>query len=345
MKYRLLRSLLAAAVLAGAAAAVFAEAARENEVNVYSHRHYDIDLQLYRQFEEQTGIEVNLVEGKADELIERLQREGDASPADLLMTVDAGRLHRAKDAGLLQPVSSDVLAAQVPAHLRDPDGYWFALTKRARVVVYHPDRVTLDELSNYEDLTNPRWAGRILIRSSSNIYNQSLLASMIANHGDTYAREWAAGIVANMARTPKGNDRGQMSALAAGEGDIAVVNTYYVGLMLNSSDDEQRAVGEQVRVFFPNQDGRGAHINVSGAGVTAAAKNAEGAVRLLEFLTSETVQRVWAHANYEYPVNVNVEPAPLLQEWGELKTDTLGLHRLGENNAAAVRIFDQVGWR
>ena len=345
MKYRLVRLLLAAAVLVGAAGAVFAEAARENEVNVYSHRHYDIDLQLYSQFEEQTGIEVNLVEGKADELIERLQREGDASPADLLMTVDAGRLHRAKDAGLLQSVSSDVLAAQVPEHLRDPDGHWFALTKRARVVVYHPDRVTLDELSNYEDLTNPRWAGRILIRSSSNIYNQSLLASMIANHGDTYAREWAAGIVANMARTPKGNDRGQMSAVAAGEGDIAVVNTYYVGLMLNSSDDEQRAVGEQLRVFFPNQDGRGAHINVSGAGVTAAAKNVEGAVRLLEFLTSETAQRVWAHANYEYPVNENVEPAPLLQEWGPLNTDTLGLHRLGENNAAAVRIFDQVGWR
>ena len=345
MTYRLGRLLLTAAVLIGAAAAASAEAARENEVNVYSHRHYDIDLELYRQFEEETGIEVNLVEGGSDELIERLLREGAESPADILMTVDAGRLHRAKEAGVLQPVTSPALLDQVPEHLRDPDGYWYALTRRARVVVYHPDRVTPDELSNYEDLTEPRWAGRILIRSSSNIYNQSLLASMIANHGDNYAREWAAGIVANMARTPKGNDRGQMSAVAAGEGDIAIVNTYYVGRMLNSSDAEERAVGEQVRVFFPNQDSRGAHINISGAGITASAGNVDGALRLLEFLTGETAQRVWAHANYEYPVNRNVQPAPLLESWGELKGDTLGLHRLGENNAAAVRIFDQVGWR
>ena len=345
MTYRLVRLLLTAAVLIVPAAGASAEAAGESEVNVYSHRHYDIDLDLYRQFEEETGIEVNLVEGGSDELIERLLREGAESPADILMTVDAGRLHRARQAGVLQPVSSPVLLDQVPEHLRDPDGYWFALTRRARVVVYHPERVSLDELTTYEALTDPRWVGRILIRSSSNIYNQSLLASMIANHGDNAARDWAAGIVANMARTPKGNDRGQMSAVAAGEGDIAIVNTYYVGRMLNSSNAEERAVAEQLRVHFPNQDGRGAHINVSGAGVTASAKNVEGALSLLEFLTGETAQRVWAHANYEYPVNRNVQPAPLLQSWGELKADSLGLHRLGENNAAAVRIFDQVGWR
>ena len=345
MTYRLVRLLLTAAVLIGPAAVAFAEATREGEVNVYSHRHYDIDLELYRQFEEETGIQVNLVEGGSDELIERLRREGAESPADILMTVDAGRLHRAKEAGVLQSVSSPVLLSQVPEHLRDPDGYWYALTRRARVVVYHPDRVSLDELNTYEDLTDPRWAGRILIRSSSNIYNQSLLASMIANHGDDAARDWAAGVVANMARTPKGNDRGQMSAVAAGEGDIAIVNTYYVGRMLNSSDAEERSVAEQLRVFFPNQDGRGAHINVSGAGITASARNVDGALSLLEFLTGETAQRVWAHANYEYPVNRNVAPAPLLQSWGELKADSLSLHRLGENNAAAVRIFDQVGWR
>ena len=341
MTYRLVRLLLTAAVLVGPLAVAFAD----GEVNVYSHRHYDVDLELYRQFEAETGIKVNLVEGGSDELIERLLREGAESPADVLMTVDAGRLHRAKQAGVLQPVSSPVLLAQVPEHLRDPEGYWYALTRRARVIVYHPDRVAPDELGNYEDLTDPHWKGRILIRSSSNIYNQSLLASIIANHGDHYARVWAAGVVANMARTPKGNDRGQMSAVAAGEGDIAIVNTYYVGKMLNSSDAEQRAVGEQLRVHFPNQDGRGAHVNVSGAGVTAASRNVEGALRLLEFLTGETAQRVWAHANYEYPVNRNVEPAPLLQSWGELKGDSLGLHRLGENNAAAVRIFDRAGWR
>ena len=337
--------LLAAAVLLGPASGVFAAPAGEGEVNVYSHRHYDVDLELYQSFEEQTGIKVNLIEGGSDELIERLTREGAESPADILMTVDAGRLHRAKEAGLLQPATSPVLNDLVPENLRDPEGYWFALTRRARVIVYHPDRVDPSELSTYEALTDPKWRGRILIRSSSNIYNQSLMASMIANHGEAQAKEWAAGIVANMARTPKGNDRGQMSAVAAGEGDIAIVNTYYVGLMLNSSDAEQRAVGEQVRVFLPNQGDRGAHVNVSGAGITASSKNPAGALSLLEFLAGETAQRVWAHANYEYPVNRNVRPAPLLQSWGKLKADSLGLHLLGENNTAAVKIFDQVGWR
>lgn len=345
MRDGIVRSLLVAAALLAPAGAVFAAAESEGEVNVYSHRHYDVDLELYRSFEEQTGIKVNLVEGGSDELIERLVREGAESPADILMTVDAGRLHRARQAGLLQPVSSPVLHDRVPEHLRDPDGYWFALTRRARVIVYHPDRVEPSELSTYEALTDPKWSGRILIRSSSNIYNQSLLASMIAHHGETGARDWAEGMVRNMARTPKGNDRGQMSAVAAGEGDLAVVNTYYVGRMLNSSNPEERAVGEQMRVFFPNQEGRGAHVNVSGAGVTASAGNPAGALSLLEFLVSETAQRVWAHANYEYPVNRNVRPAPLLESWGELKADTLGLHLLGEYNSAAVRIFDRAGWR
>ena len=345
MRYGNFGSLLVAAVLLGPISAVFAAPESEGAVNVYSHRHYDVDLELYRSFEEQTGIKVNLVEGGSDELIERLMREGAESPADILMTVDAGRLHRAKQAGLLQPVSSPVLRERVPEELRDPEGYWYGLTRRARVIVYHPDRVDPSELSTYEALTDPEWRGRILIRSSSNIYNQSLLASMVANHGEDYARQWAAGIVSNMARTPKGNDRGQMSAVAAGEGDIAVVNTYYVGRMLSSSNPEERAVGEQMRVFFPNQDGRGAHVNVSGAGVTASAKNPSGALSLLEFLAGETAQRVWAHANYEYPVNRNVRPAPLLESWGELKADALGLHLLGAHNTAAVMIFDQVGWR
>lgn len=345
MRHFLLRALLAAALLPGAGGAVFAAAASEGEVNVYSHRHYDVDLELYRSFEEQTGIKVNLVEGGSDELIERLLREGAESPADVLMTVDAGRLHRAKQAGLLQPAASPVLHDLVPEHLRDPEGHWFALTRRARVIVYHPDRVDPSELSTYEALTDPKWRGRILIRSSSNIYNQSLLASMVAHHGEAGAQEWAAGIVRNLARTPKGNDRGQMTAVAAGEGDLAIVNTYYVGRMLNSSDPEERAVGEQMRVFFPNQEGRGAHVNVSGAGITASAKNPAGALSLLEFLAGETAQRVWAHANYEYPVNRSVAPAPLLQSWGELKADSLGLHLLGEYNSTAVRIFDRTGWR
>ena len=322
----------------------------DGEVNVYSHRHYDTDQALYDRFEEQTGIEVNVIQGKADELIERLSREGSASPADILMTVDAGRLVRAQSMGLLQPVTSALLEANVPAHLRDPEGSWFGLTQRARVIVYHPDRVSPDELSTYADLTHPMWAGRILIRSSSNIYNQSLLASIIANEGEAEAAAWAAGMVANMARTPQGNDRDQMKAVAAGEGDLAVVNTYYVGLLINSGDEYEREVGAQVRVFFPNQDGagqdgRGAHVNVSGAGVTKSAGNLDNAVKLLEFLTGAEAQELFSAANHEYPVNPAVSPSPLLQSWGDFTADDLPLHRLGELNADAVRVFDHAGWR
>ena len=266
------------------------------------------------------------------------------------MTVDAGRLVRAQSMGLLQPVTSALLEANVPAHLRDPEGHWFGLTQRARVIVYHPDRVSPDELSTYADLTHPKWAGRILIRSSSNIYNQSLLASIIANEGEAEAAAWAAGMVANMARTPQGNDRDQMKAVAAGEGDLAVVNTYYVGLLINSGDEYEREVGAQVRVFFPNQDaagqdGRGAHVNVSGAGVTKSAGNLDNAVKLLEFLTGAEAQELFSAANHEYPVNPAVSPSPLLQSWGDFTADDLPLHRLGELNADAVRVFDHAGWR
>ena len=317
----------------------------DGEVNVYSHRHYDTDQELYDRFEEQTGIEVNVIQGKADELIARLSREGAASPADILMTVDAGRLVRAQSMGLLQPVTSALLEANVPAHLRDPEGNWFGLTQRARVIVYHPDRVSPDELSTYADLTHPKWAGRILIRSSSNIYNQSLLASIIANEGEAEAAAWAAGLVANMARTPQGNDRDQMKAVAAGEGDLAVVNTYYVGLLINSGDEYEREVGAQVRVFFPNQDDGGAHVNVSGAGVTKSAGNLDNAVKLLEFLTGAEAQELFSAANHEYPVNPAVSASPLLQSWGDFTADDLPLHRLGELNADAVRVFDHAGWR
>ena len=322
----------------------------DGEVNVYSHRHYDTDQTLYDRFAAQTGIEVNVIQGRADELIERLSREGAESPADILMTVDAGRLVRALSIGLLQPATSDLLQANVPAHLRDPEGHWYGLTQRARVIVYHPDRVAPDELSTYADLTHPRWEGRILIRSSSNIYNQSLLASIIANEGEAAAAAWAAGVVANMARKPQGNDRDQMKAVVAGEGDLAIVNTYYVGRLINSGDEFEREVGAQVRVFFPNQDGagddgRGAHVNVSGAGITMSAKNLDNAVKLLEFLTGAEAQEQFSAANYEYPVNPAVSPSPLLQSWGDFTADDLPLHRLGELNADAVRIFDHVGWR
>lgn len=320
-------------------------ASGNGEVNVYSHRHYESDQALFRQFTERTGIRVNVVTASADELITRLENEGAATPADLLITVDAGRLHRAKTKGLLQPVHSQVLEANVPSHLRDRDGEWYGITRRARVIVYHRGRVQPSDLSTYEALADARWKGRVLIRSSSNVYNQSLLASLIAQDGREAASEWAAGIVRNMARAPAGGDTDQVKAVAAGAGDVAVSNTYYVAQLVESSDPEDRRVAEQVGVFFPNQEGRGAHVNVSGAGVTRHAKNRENAIRLLEFLTSDEAQRAFAEGTKEYPVKEGVAWSPTLQAWGEFKADTLALTRLGELNEEAVRLFDAAGWK
>jgi len=314
-------------------------------VNVYSHRHYDSDKELFARFTEETGIQVNVVTASADELITRLENEGADSPADVLITVDAGRLHRAKEKGLLQPIRSEVLESNIPASLRDPEGYWFGLTKRARILVYDTSRVRAGELSNYEDLVDPRWRGRVLVRSSGNVYNQSLLASFIAAAGEAGAEAWASGIVANLARQPSGSDTDQAKAVAAGAGDVAIVNSYYVARLKASSDPENRRVGERLAVVFPNQEGRGTHINVSGAGVVKSSKNRENAIRLLEYLSQEPAQRAFSEANFEYPVNPRVEPAALLQEWGAFREDTLNLARLGELNAAAVKIFDRVGWK
>lgn len=314
-------------------------------VNVYSHRHYDADQLLFDRFEESTGIQVRVVTASADELITRLEREGVASPADLLITVDAGRLHRARELGLLQPVTSPELSAVIPEHLRDPEGYWFGLTQRARILAYARDRVSPDELSTYEDLSDPKWRGQLLVRSSENIYNLSLLASIVAVHGPKAAEEWAAGVVANLARPPQGNDTDQIMDVAAGVGDVTIVNTYYVGRLLNDRDPAARELASQVGVFFPNQTDRGAHVNISGAGVTANAPNAANAVRLLEFLVSEEAQRVFAETIFEYPVREDVPWASALQEWGEFKADTLNLRVLGELNGDAVMIFDRAGWR
>lgn len=316
----------------------------EEVVNVYSHRHYESDQELFDRFTESTGIEVNVVTGSADELITRLENEGADSPADVLFTVDAGRLHRAKTRDLLQPVESEVLRENVPSHLRDRDDEWFGLTRRARIVVFHRERVDSTNLSTYEALAEPHWDDRILIRSSSNVYNQSLLASLIAHHGAERAEEWAAGIVENMARDPSGGDTDQIEGVAAGVGDVAVVNTYYVARLAASDNPDERRVAEAVGVFFPNQDGRGAHVNVSGAGVTRNAPNPDNAIRLLEFLTSDAAQQVFAQANHEYPVKPGVEWSEPLQQWGEFAADTLDLTVLGENNTEAVRIFDRVGW-
>ena len=319
--------------------------ASTDEVNIYSHRHYDSDKQLYKIFEKNTGIKVNIVKAKANELINRLETEGKNSPADILITSDAARLYLAQEKGLLQTINSKILNESIPSNLRQKDGYWFALTTRARVIIYNKEKVDSSTLSTYAALTSPEFKGKVLIRKASNIYNQSLLASLIANNGEESAKSWAKGMVNNFARTPKGNDRDQMKAVAANVGDIAVVNTYYLGKLLNSKKTAEVMVGKKMGVFFPNQNGRGTHINISGAGVTKYSKNKENAIKLLEFLVSPMAQSMFAEANYEYPVNENVEPSALLKSWGTFKADNLPLEELGKNNAKAVKIFNEVNWK
>lgn len=315
------------------------------EVNIYSARKDQLIKPLLDQFTKQTGIQYNLLTADADQLLARLKNEGQNSPADVLITTDVGRLHRAKTEGLLQAVNSPVLAANIPAQYRDPSGQWFGLSLRARVIFYAKDRVEPKELSTYEALADPKWKDRICIRSSNNIYNQSLLAGMIAIHGADKAEQWAKGVVANLARKPQGGDRDQIAAVAAGQCDIAVANTYYYGNMLTSSKADEKAAAEKVGVFWPNQDGRGAHVNISGGAVTMSAKNTVEAVKLLEFLSGDAAQRIYAEVNQEYPVKPGVAWSPLVKSWGEFKADNLNVSALGENNPEAVRIFDRVGWR
>ncbi|MEN0006831.1 MAG: Fe(3+) ABC transporter substrate-binding protein [Bacteroidota bacterium] len=316
----------------------------QKEITLYTHRHYDTDKVIFEKFEKETGIKVNVVKASADELIQKMEIEGEQSPADLLITVDAGRLVRAKDKGLLQSIDSEVLNTTVPAHLQDTDKQWFGLTKRARIIAYDKNKVDPATLSTYEALADSMWRNKILIRASSNIYNQSLLASIIANDGQEAATAWADALVANMARVPKGNDRDQVKAILAGEGELAIINTYYLGKLLNSSDSTEVKAGQAVEVFFPNQDGRGAHVNISGIGLAKYAPHKEDAIKFIEYLVSKEVQEEFAQANYEYPVNPNAASSELLESWGPFKEDQLPLSKLGELNKEAVITFDQVQW-
>lgn len=314
-------------------------------VNVYSARHYDTDDALYGRFTELTGIRVNVIEGRADELLARLRQEGAFSPADVFIAVDAGRLHQAEQQGIFQPVSSDVLAERIPAALRHPQGLWFGLTQRARVLVVSRDRVPADVVAlDYEDLAQPAWRGRVLVRSSSNIYNQSMVAAMIATQGHQKAQEWCNGIAANLARRPQGGDRDQIRAVAAGEGDVAIVNHYYFVRML-SGEQADRDATAKLRVIFPNQDDRGTHVNICGAGVVRDAPNRANAIRLLEFLAGPEAQQALAAGNQEYPVAVDIELTPELQGLGKFKADEVNAAKLGVHNAEAVRTMDRAGWR
>ena len=314
------------------------------QINIYSHRHYDSDKILFQKFTDQTGIKINVIKGSADQLIERLISEGGNSPADILLTVDAGRLHRAKVAGILQPIESKILSENIPPSMRDEDGYWFGLTVRARVLVYSKKRVTPDQLSTYEDLANRKWRGKIAVRSSSNIYNQSLMASIIASNGSRKALSWAKSIRKNMARAPRGSDRDQARAVAAGLADVAIMNTYYLGILANSPDAKDREVFKKVSVFFPNQNDRGTHINISGAGITKSSKNKKDAIKFLEFLSGSDSQKTFGSVNYEYPIRIEANQSELLKSWGTFKYDKLNLSVLGANNAEAVKLFDKAGW-
>ena len=317
----------------------------EKVVNVYTHRHYKADDELFAKFTEETGIKVNIVNASADELIQRLETEGENSQADILITVDAGRLYRAQSKDLLQPIKSKILEENIGEAFREKDGYWYGMTYRARIIAYAKDRIDPESLKDYEDLAKPEWKGKIVIRSSENIYNQSLLASIIVADGEEKAREWASGVVENMARNPKGSDRDQVKAVASGEADIAVVNTYYIGLMLNDENPEERKAGESVGIIFPNQDNRGTHINISGIGVTKYAPHKENAIKLIEFLSGEEAQQTLANHNYEYPINPKAKKAAILKTWGDFKADTIELYQLGKYNSEAVKIFDEVGWK
>jgi len=315
------------------------------EVNLYSARKEALIKPLLDRFTANTGVKVNLVTGKADALLKRLQSEGRNTPADLFITTDAGRLHRARVAGVLQSIDSASLNAVVPAQYRDPAGYWFGLSLRARPIMYVKSRVKASELASYEDLANAKWKGRICIRSSSNIYNQSLVASMIAARGEQKTEQWAKSFVANLARPPKGGDRDQIKAAAAGQCDIAIANTYYLGQMLTGKKADQKAAAEKVAVFWPNQADRGTHVNISGAGVIRNAKNRDNAVKLLEFLVGDESQAWYGDVNNEYPVRFGISIKQTLKNWGEFKSDSLNLSHLGEYNSAAVRLMDRAGWK
>lgn len=315
------------------------------EINLYSARIESLIKPLLDEFTEETGIKVNLVTGNADELLQRLQNEGRNTPADMLLTTDAGRLHRAMELDLVQPVESDILQQRIPSSYRHPEGYWFGLSLRARPIMYVKDRVDPAELSTYEALVEPRWNNRICVRSSSNIYNQSMVASMIIANGEAATEEWAKGLVANFARSPQGGDRDQISAAAAGQCDIVIANTYYLAGMLTSNDPREKEAAEKLAVFWPNQDDRGVHINVSGAAVIKDAKHRENAIKLLEFLTSDSSQKWYAETNGEYPVRADIEKGEILEQWGEFRADPLDMDKLGEYNADALRLMDRAGWQ
>lgn len=316
-----------------------------NVVNVYSARHYDVDRQLFAAFEEATGVRVRVLSANAEQLLERLRAEGEATEADLVVAVDAGNLWRLKQAGVLQNTVTGTLEQNVPERLRDPDGAYWGFTRRARVIVYRRDAVQPEQVASYDDLAAPRFRNQIVMRSSSNTYQLSTLASRIERLGVENARAWAAGVRANFARDPQGSDTDQIRAVAAGEAQATLVNHYYYVRLQQSEDAADRQTAERTALMFPDQAGAGVHVNISGAGVAAHSKRPERAVQLLEYLVSDEAQRFLAPRNVEYPIRPEVEPAPALAALGEFRAEDIPLDALGRHQAEAARIFEAVGWR
>lgn len=317
----------------------------EQVVNLYSQRHYEVDRLVYAKFEKETGIKVNVISADADALLAKLKSEMELTPCDLFLAVDAGNLYKAKSFKLLQPVTSEILTKNIAPQYRDPEGYWFGQTMRARVIAVKKGLKDKYPNLNYEDLTKPEFKGKVIMRTSGSSYNQALLASIIAHDGEGAAKSWAAGVRANFAREPKGVDRDQIKDIASGIGEITLVNTYYLGKMQKSDDKAEQEALAQVEVIFPNQQNRGTHINVSGAGVSKYAKHKANAVKLLEFLAREDIQKEFALNNEEYPVGGTFVSDGILAKLGAFKADTLNLELLGKFNPDAVKIYDQVGWK
>lgn len=337
-----MRRLLATFALGLGLAATAAEA---QELNIYSSRHYPSDEILFGKFKEETGITVNLIQGKAPELIERIKLEGANSPADIFITTDAANLWRAQDAGLFQPVTSPALEKAVPDQFHEPTGLWYAFATRARILVYNKEKVKPEQLSTYEALAAPEWKGRVISRSSNNEYVQSMTAALIAHLGVEKTEAWAKGLVANFARDPKGGDTDQIKAVAAGDADVAIVNHYYLARLIASDKQGDKDVVAKVAAFFPNQESFGTHTNVSGAGVVKNAPNKDAAVKFLEYLASPHAQAIFAEANNEFPILDGVAPSSVVQAFGTFKRDALPIIELGRNNAAAVQLLDRAGWK
>jgi len=324
------------------------EEVQNQEVNIYTSRHYDADDLLYEEFTKKTGIKVNIISGKGSALIERLKAEGVNSPGDVFFTVDAGNLANFQKQGFLQPIQSENIKKIVPAELRGENNEWVAVAKRARVIFYNPELVTEDEIKdiNYEDLAKDMWKGRVVIRSSSNMYNQSLVSSLISNLGIDQTEKWAQGLVSNFARKPQGNDRSQIMAVANKEASIAIANTYYIGIMLSGKGgEEQLNAAQKVKIAFPNQTNRGAHINISGGGVLKHSPNRENAEKFLEFLLSEEAQNHIVNNTFEYPVLESVKPHPSIESFGDFKMDKTSVSDFGKYNPDAVKLMDRVSWQ